>query len=96
MRYLLFSTFILILIAALFLSGCAAMSDVIGLNYDTKQAYMDAVDEHVDKRQLDPVIAEDVKRRLYALWTQDRQSVVDSYELDDAISTVVISKMKDL
>ena len=96
----------LILLIALFaLPGCASMfadgekqgavGSLLGLNYNTELEYRHAVNERIDRRELDPALAAIVKERLYALWTQDRKSVLDSYELDDAVKTVIVNKLAD-
>ncbi|NNF83515.1 MAG: hypothetical protein HKM99_12290 [Flavobacteriaceae bacterium] len=85
----------LILISLLFLSGCATVSDIIGLNYDSEKDYRLAVDARIAERKLDPAVAETVRQNLYALWEKDRETVLDAYELDEAVKTVIINKLAE-
>ena len=85
---------ILIIVTALvLLPGCAYFSDAIGLDYGTEAEYQKAVDQRISERNLDPAIAELVRENLYALWTKDRETVLDSYELDEAVKTLVINQL---
>lgn len=85
--------YILLTIAILLSTGCAYFSDAIGLDYNTEAEYQKAVDKRIAERDLDPAIAELIRQNLYSLWTRDRQSVLDAYELDDRVSQFIADKL---
>lgn len=83
------------IVGLVFMTGCSTVSDLVGLNYDSEKEYRAAVDARIAKRDIDPVLAVTVKEKLYSLWQADRQTVLDSYELDEALKTVIINKLTE-